>query len=113
MTKPNTRIRLNTDDQQLLASAQQRINAPLSCFGEVVPVVLDMPVREATLSSRYGHTLEDEKELFRLGQEFGFTDFALPNLYNFPTVSDQFLDDLVAEGIPLDRFYVTVAVEQT
>ena len=60
-----------------------------------------------------GHTLEDKKELLRLGKEFGFTDFGLPNFYNFPTVSDQLLDHVLAEGSSLDPFYVTVAVEPT
>jgi hypothetical protein len=90
----NIHTRLTGDDQQLLASAQQRINALLSRLREVVPVVLNMSFREATLSSRYGHTLEDKKELLRLGKEFGFTDFGLPNFHKFPTVSDQLLDHL-------------------
>ena len=47
----NIHTRLTGDDQQLLASAQQRINAQLSRLREIVPVVLDMSFREATLSS--------------------------------------------------------------
>ena len=113
MTKPNASSRLDSDDQQLLADAQQRINSQLNRLRDVVPVVLDMSFREAALSSRYGHTLEDKKELLRLGKEFGFTDFGLPNFYNFPTVGDQFLDHVLADGSSLDPFYVTVAVEPT
>ena len=54
MTKPNASSRLDSDDQQLLADAQQRINSQLDRLRDVVPVVLDMSFREAALSSRYG-----------------------------------------------------------
>ena len=79
MSTADNGTHLNADDQQVLATAQQRIDAQLTRLREVVPVVLDMSFREAALSSRYGRTLEDKKELLRLGKEFGFTDFGLPN----------------------------------
>ena len=68
MTKQNTRSGFNAYDQQFLASAQQRINAQPYRLREVVPVVLDMPFREATLSSRYGQTLEGKERVVLIGQ---------------------------------------------
>ena len=70
-----------------------------------------MSFREATLSSRYGHTLADKIELYELAREFGFTDFGLSNFYDFPSVTDQFLDWLLANDVPLDQFLVTIGVE--
>ena len=113
MSTPNDAGRLNDDDREVLAAAQARIEAQRTRLREVVPCILDMSAREATLSANYGHTLDDKKELFRLAKDFGFTDFGLSNFLDFPSVTDQFLDHLLEDGIDLDQFLVTIAVEPT
>ena len=70
-----------------------------------------MSSREAALSSHYGHTLKDKIELFELARDFGLTDFGLSNFFDFPSVTDQFLDYLVDNAISLDGFLATIAVE--
>ena len=102
---------LDDEDLGALAQIREGIEAKMSRLRALEPCILDMSFREATLSSRYGHTLADKIELYELAREFGFTDFGLSNFYDFPSVTDQFLDYLLENDIPLDPFLVTIAVE--
>lgn len=102
---------LEAVEQRLLDEAKARIEAQMARLRETVPYVLDMSSREAALSSTWGHTLRDKTDLFELGREIGLEDFGLSNFYAFPSVSDQFLDHLLANDVPLDPFFVTIAVE--
>ena len=111
MTSLDARVALDDEDHGALAEMRERIEATLSRLRELEPCILDMSFREATLSSRYGHTLADKIELYELAREFGFTDFGLPNFCDFPSVMDQFLDYLLENDISLDEFLVTIAVE--
>ena len=113
MTTLDSMVELDDEDLGALAEIGNELDAKMSRLREVVPCILDMSFREATLSSRYGHTLADKIELYELAREFGFTDFGLSNFYDFPSVTDQFLDWLLENEIPLDQFLVTIAVEPT
>ena len=111
MTALESLVELDDEDRAALAEIREDIHAKMSRLRDLDPCILDMSFREAALSSRYGHTLADKIELYELAREFGFTDFGLSNFYDFPSVTDQFLDYLIENDIPLDRFLVTVAVE--
>ena len=111
MTALEVVVELDEEDLGALAELREDLDAKMTRLREVVPCILDMSFREATLSSRYGHTLADKIELYELAREFGFTDFGLSNFYDFPSVTDQFLDYLLENDIPLDQFLVTIAVE--
>ena len=111
MTSLDSVVELDEEDLGALAQIRAELDAKLSRLRNLVPCILDMSFREATLSSRYGHTLADKIELYELAREFGFTDFGLSNFYDFPSVTDQFLDYLLENDVPLDQFLVTIAVE--
>ena len=111
MTSLDSVVELDTEDLGALAEIRAGLDAKLSRLRDLVPCILDMSFREATLSSRYGHTLADKIELYELAREFGFTDFGLSNFYDFPSVTDQFLDYLLENDVPLEQFLVTIAVE--
>ena len=81
-------VALDDGDLDALAEIRKGIEAKMSRLRELDPCILDMSFREATLSSRYGHTLADKIELYELARDFGFTDFGLPNFYDFPSVTD-------------------------
>lgn len=102
---------LNAGDRDALADIRRHIDAQKTRLRGLVPCVLDMSFREATLSSRHGHTLDDKVELYELAREFGFTHFGLPNFYDFPSVGDQFLEYVQRNKLPLEHFLVTIAVE--
>ena len=111
MTALDRTVALDQEDLAALSEIRDGIDAKMSRLRELDPCILDMSFREAALSSRYGHTLADKIELYELAREFGFTDFGLSNFYDFPSVTDQFLDYLLENDISLDRFLVTIAVE--
>ena len=111
MTALDRTVALDREDLATLAEIREGIDAKMTRLRELDPCILDMSFREAALSSRYGHTLADKIELYELARAFGFTDFGLSNFYDFPSVTDQFLDYLLDNDIPLDQFLVTVAVE--
>ena len=111
MTSFESMVELDEEDLGALAEIRASLDAKMSRLRELVPCILDMSFREATLSSRYGHTLTDKIELYELARDFGFTDFGLSNFYDFPSVTDQFLDYLLENDIPLDQFLATIAVE--
>ena len=111
MTSLDAMVALDEEDLGTLAEITEGIEAKMARLRELEPCILDMSFREATLSSRYGHTLADKIELYELAREFGFTDFGLSNFYDFPSVTDQFLDWLLANDVPLDQFLVTIGVE--
>ena len=104
-------VTLTHEDEAMLAKAREKIDRSVAKLRDVVPCILDMSAREATLSSHYGHTLQDKIELFELARDFGLRDIGLSNFFDFPSVTDQFLDYLVDNGISLDGFLVTIAVE--
>ena len=111
MNALDSMVELDEEDLGTLAELRAGVEAKMSRLRGLVPCMLDMSFREATLSSRYGHTLADKIELYELAREFGFTDFGLSNFYDFPSVTDQFLDYLLENDVPLDQFLVTIAVE--
>ena len=111
MTALDSTVALDEEDLGALAEIREGIEAKMSRLRELEPCILDMSFREATLSSRYGHTLADKIELWELASEFGFTDFGLSNFYDFPSVTDQFLEHLLAHDVPLDQFLVSIGVE--
>ena len=111
MQRPTDTIALTPDDTALLASSTQAIARNLALLRDLAPCILDMSAREATLSSHYGHTLKDKIDLYELARDFGLTDFGLSNFFDFPSVTDQFLDYLVDNAISLDGFMATIAVE--
>ncbi len=111
MVRTSEAIALDDGDRAVLGAAKARMDEQTARLRDVVPCIIDMSGREATLAAAHGHTLEDKKALYRLARDFGFTDFGLPSFFDFPSVSDQFLDFLVEEGIDLDSFFATLAVE--
>ena len=111
MKQPNSGLDLGQEDCRLLAEATSRIDTQMARLRAVAPYVIDMSSREAALSSPYGHTLQDKIDLYDLGREIGLSNFGLSNFFAFPSVSDQFLDHLMQNGIALDPFFVTIAVE--
>ena len=111
MTSLDAIVALDDEDLGALEEIRDGIEAKMSRLRELEPCILDMSFREATLSSRYGHTLADKIELYELARDFGFTDFGLSNFYDFPSVTDQFLDWLLANDVPLDQFLVSIGVE--
>lgn len=102
---------LNADDEEVLQRAVTHIEDRLEILRNADPYVLDMSAREATLSSRHGHTLQDKIELYELARDLGIHDFGLPNFFAFPSVTDHFMEYLIEKDIPLDPFFATIAVE--
>ena len=102
---------LDAEDESWLAEMVDHIEERVAILRDLEPYLIDMSAREATLSSYFGHTLADKKELYRLACDLGFHDFGLPNFFAFPSVTDAFVEDLVKEGESLDPFFTTIAVE--
>ncbi len=102
---------LSAQDRQWTQEAVDYIEERVAKLRDLEPYLMDMSSREATLSSYFGHTFEDKKELYRLARDLGFDDFGLPNFFAFPSVTDEFLDYLVDTGESLDPFFTTIAVE--
>ena len=111
MTLLDSVVELNDEDLALLSNTRDGLEANMARLREIVPCILDMSFRKTTLSSRYGHTLADKIALYELARDFGFDDFELSNFYDFPSVTDQFLDYLLENDVPLEQFLVTIAVE--
>lgn len=106
-------VEITASDRAAYRAARDGIEANMARLRTVVPTILDLSFREATLSAAYGHTLADKKELYRLAKGFGFQDFALPGgLLDFP-VDVAFLNWLVQEGISLDGFFATAMLVPT
>ncbi len=104
-------VTLNGSDRKLLERSRQTIDRNMARLRDVVPCILDMSAREATLSSQHGHTLQDKIELYELARDFGLADIGLSNVFDFPSASDQFLEWLVRNRISLDGFLMTIPVE--
>ena len=104
-------VTLNGSDRKLLERSRQTIDSNMERLRDVVPCLLDMSAREATLSSHHGHTLQDKIELYELARDFGLADIGLANVFDFPSVGDQFLEWLDSNRISMDGFLVTIAVE--
>jgi len=102
---------LNGEDRATLEEMVSHIEERVALLRDVEPYVLDMSAREATLSSAFGHTLDDKVELYELARDLGLRDFGLPNFFAFPSVSEQFMEHLLERGLPLDPFFSTIAVE--
>lgn len=102
---------LGEKDREWLREMTDYIESRVSTLRDVQPYMIDMSSREATLSSYFGHTLADKKELHEVASGLGFKDFGLANFFNFPSVADEFLDWLVEQKEPLEQFFATVAVE--
>ncbi|MCR9136050.1 MAG: hypothetical protein NXI27_08650 [Alphaproteobacteria bacterium] len=109
--KPQSADSLDSVDEDVLLSAVTHIEDRLTILREAEPYVMDMSAREASLSSRHGHTLQDKIELYELARDLGIHDFGLPNFFAFPSVTDGFMEYLVEKNIPLDPFFSTIAVE--
>ena len=90
MQRPIDTIALTSEDTALLARSRQTIAQSLTRLRDLVPCILDMSAREATLSSHYGHTLKDKIELFELARDFGLTDFGLSNFFDFHRLRTSF-----------------------
>ena len=102
---------LTEQDREWASDMSRFIEDRVTVLRDVEPYMIDMSSREATLSSYFGHTLDDKKELHRLACDLGFDNFGLPNFFAFPSVVDEFLDYLVDNGESLDPFFTTIAVE--
>ncbi len=102
---------LHEGDRTALEEMVSHIEERVALLRDVEPYVLDMSAREATLSSAYGHTLDDKLELYELASSLGLEDFGLPNFFAFPSVSELFMEHLLERGLPLDPFFSTIAVE--
>ena len=104
-------FRLNEEDEAVLKAARDHIEERVAILRDAVPTVFDMSAREATLSSYFGHTLDDKIELYELARGLGLNEFGLANFFAFPSVADKFMDYLVEKGESLDPFFSTIAVE--
>jgi isopropylmalate/homocitrate/citramalate synthase len=102
---------LGPDDRAVLEQTVSHIEDRVKILREAEPYLIDMSAREASLSSYIGHTLEDKIELYKMACDLGFHDIGLPNFFGFPSVSDAFMEYLVAEDQSLDPFFTTIAVE--
>ena len=104
-------LQLGEEDEAVLRAAKDHIEDRVAILRDAVPTVFDMSAREATLSSYFGHTLDDKIELYELARGLGCNDFGLANFFAFPSVSDKFMDYLIEKGDSLDPFFSTIAVE--
>ena len=102
---------LGNDDLTALREMVDHIEERVAVLRDAEPYVLDMSAREATLSSAYGHTLDDKMQLHELACDLGLRDFGLPNFFAFPSVTEQFVEALLGRGLSLDPFFTTIAVE--
>ena len=102
---------LDEQDRAWLSEAVDHIEERVKILRDAEPYVMDMSAREATLSSYFGHTLNDKKELYELAKGLGFNDFGLANFFAFPSVADSFIEHLLQTGQSLDPFFTTIAVE--
>lgn len=102
---------LDDVDRARLSEAVSHIEDRVKILRDAEPYVMDMSAREATLSSYFGHTLNDKKDLYELAKGLGFNDFGLANFFAFPSVADSFVEYLLETGQSLDPFFTTIAVE--
>ena len=102
---------LSAQDKSVLGEAIDYIEDRVKILRDVEPCLIDMSSREATLSSYFGHTLDDKKELYNVAKGLGFNDFGLSNFFAFPSVSDGFVEYLIEQKESLDPFFTTIAVE--
>ena len=105
--------RLTQSDRQAAARTKQLIDVKLKRLREVVPCVLDLSCREASLPAPYGHTVEDKNDLLRLAKEFGFTDLAIASFFDFPTVDEAFAKRLADSGDSMDGYFANLTIVQT
>ena len=103
--------KLTGRDKALLNEAVTYIEDRVKMLRDVEPCLIDMSSREATLSSYFGHTLENKIELYNLAKDLGFNDFGLSNFFAFPSVTDSFVEYLIEQQESLDPFFTTIAVE--
>ena len=111
ITTESHEFALTEQDREWASDMSRFIEDRVKVLRDVEPYMIDMSSREATLSSYFGHTFDDKKELHRLSCDLGFDNFGLPNFFAFPSVVDEFLDYLVDNGESLDPFFTTIAVE--
>lgn len=104
-------LELNAEDEALLHEAVEHIETRVAVLRDAVPYVIDMSGREATLSSYFGHSLQDKIELYELASDLGIKDFGLSNFFAFPSVTDHFIEYLLDKRLSLDPFFATIAVE--
>ena len=102
---------LTSQDKSWLSEMTRHIEDRVEILKQAEPYLIDMSSREATLSSYFGHTLQDKKDLHQLSADLGFNSFGLPNFFAFPSVADEFIDFLVESGASFDPFFTTIAVE--
>ena len=102
---------LTAEDQAWLKEAVSYIEERVEILRSAEPYLIDMSAREATLSSRLGHTLDDKIALWEMARDLGFHDFGLSNFFAFPSVTEAFVEYLIDQGLSLDPFFATIAVE--
>ncbi len=113
MANINELTTLTDDDREAVRDAKGRMDEKMARLRDVVPIVLDLSVREPTLPAPNGHTLEDKKEVLKLAKEFGFSDFAVGHFFGFPNVDEQFCRYLNEQGDTMDGYFGAAMVVRT
>lgn len=107
----SSETKLSASDQDALRTAVNYIEERVSILRNAEPYVLDMSAREATLSSYFGHTLQDKIDLYEMARDLGIHDIGVSNFFAFPSVTDGFMDYITENGGDMDPFFSTIAVE--
>ena len=105
--------RLTAADRRAVAAGQRRLEGKLARLRGIVPHIVDLSCREASLPASFGHTLDDKKELLALAREFGFTDVAVANFFDFVNIDEAFARDLRDSGDSMDGTFANVMVAKT
>jgi hypothetical protein len=94
--------RLSAEERRHCDQIQKRSEAQLERLRTVNPVLLDLSIREPSVGTPLGHTVDNKLELLALARRMGFSDILLAtfdvSLPDEPQVDDDFVQLLVDRG---------------
>ncbi len=94
--------RLSATERRHCDRIQERTEAQLERLRTVNPVLLDLSIREPSVGTPLGHTVDNKLELLSLARRMGFRDILLAtfdvSLPDEPQVDDDFVQLLVDRG---------------
>ena len=105
--------RLTVGDQRAISASNRRLDRKFSRLRGIVPHIVDLSCREASLPASYGHTLDDKKKLLKLAKEFGFKDIAVSSFFNFVNIDEVFARHLKEAGDSMDGYFSNVMIVKT
>ncbi|HEX8703933.1 MAG TPA: hypothetical protein VF815_34195 [Myxococcaceae bacterium] len=94
--------KLSPEERRYCDRVQARVDSQLERLRTVNPVLLDLSIREPSVGTALGHTVDNKLELLALARRMGFRDILLAtfdvSLPDEPQVDDDFMQLLVERG---------------